>query len=254
LSGLLFGCSDRNGDDPNRKTNSGYVAFDYTCNAFRNYAPVLREIYRFNEYFKQPTPARRDSVDKLYFRNVKIFYDEQTDLWTLRPTQNYYTDFSAISIQTNGQTLDETGALWSISADITESYYYEMPFTFDVESKGDQVWHIPQHDNACDGTFDYTAAWEIRFKDGEKSFAIKGNGTLLSIKSPKLKLEYVTTEPLEISANSDRLSVSSGALRILATDVDKNLTEETSVNILSNETIEVTYFKHVEHWNYVIFW
>ncbi|MDR0394212.1 MAG: hypothetical protein LBH77_03535, partial [Tannerella sp.] len=197
--------------------------------------------------------AQRDSVDKLYFRNVKIFYDEQTDLWTLKPTQGYYTDFSAISIRTNGKTLDETGAVWNISDDVAESYYHEIPFIFDVESKGDQAWYIPKHDNAHDGTFEYTAEWDIRFKDDGKSYTLKGAGTLLSIRSPKLKLEYTTTEPLDISENNDRIFATSGIVRILATNVDKNLTETTSVDILSNETIEVTYGKHVEHWNYTVF-
>jgi hypothetical protein len=56
-------------------------------------------------------------------------------------------------------------------------------------------------------------------------------------------------EPVEISGNT----VSSGTVNILATDVDKNLTEETFVRILSNETVEITYGDHTENWDYTVF-
>jgi hypothetical protein len=256
LTVLLGGCTDPEADEPGRKTNSGYVAFDFTCHAFRQYAPILNGIYRFNEYIKQPTLAQRDSVDRLFFRNVKIFYDTPNDLWTLMPVQaSLQTDFSALSIRTNGQALDEPNARWSVLEAIVGGYSHPTSFAFDVENKGDRTWYIPLHDNATgDGLFEYAALdWEIRFKDDGKGCVVKGGGTLVSIASPKLKLEYVITVPLEIAENRGRLAVSSGVVRILATDVDKSLTEEISVYILSAETIEVAYGNHVERWDYIVF-
>lgn len=251
ISGIISGCSDNSGDDPNKKTNPGYVAFDYTCNSFRKYTPILKKIYQFNEYFKQPTLAGRDSTDRLYFHNVKIFYDEPKDTWTLRTIQAYDTDFFAISIQTNGKNLNETGAVWTVSEDITVSHY--TPFRFYVENKDNNCWHITEHDYNNYDTFEYTTEWDVCFSDDGKSYTLKGNGTLLSIRSPKLKLKYNITEPLEISENNNITFVSSGMIDILATDVDKNLTEETFARILSNETIEITYGNHIENWNYYIF-
>jgi hypothetical protein len=244
---IISGCSDQNGDDPSKKTNPGYVAFDYTCYSFRKYTPLLKEIYQFNEYVKQSTLAGRDSVDRLYFRDVKIFYDEQKDVWTLQAIRAYGTDFPAISIQTNGKNLDETGAVWTVSEDPAENYY--PPFEFYVENAENSCWHITEHDYKSYDTFEYTTEWDVRFQDGGKGCLLKGSGTLLSLRSPKLKLEYSITEPLEISENS----VSLGTVRILATDVDRKRTEETSVRILSNETVEITYGNHTGNWDYSIF-
>jgi hypothetical protein len=251
MSGIISGCSDGNGDNPDKKTNSGYVAFDYTCYSVRKYVPLLKEIYQFNEYIRQPTLAGRDSVDRLYFRDVKIFYDEQKDRWTLRAIQTYNnTDFSAILIQTNGKKLNETGAVWTVSGDITESGY--TPFEFYIENRDNNYWHITEHDyNTCD-MFEYTTQWDVCFRD-DGNYTLTGNGTLLSIKSPKLKLEYSITEPMEISENNNITVVSSGMVTILATDVDRNQTEEIFTRILSDKTIEITCGKYMENWNYSIF-
>lgn len=251
ISAMIAGCSDRNGDDPDKKTNPGYVAFDYTCDSFRKYTPLLKKIYQFNEYFKQTTFAERDSVDRLYFYDVKIFHDEQQNIWTLRNVQLLDSDFSAISIQTNGKNLNETGAIWTVSEDLINNNH--TPSEFQVENK-EKYWHITKHHYNTYDMFEYNTEWEVCFKDDGKNYTLKGSGTLLSIQSPKLKLDYDITEPIEISEQNHIAFVSSGTVNISATDVDKSLTEEIFGRILSNEAIEITYGNHIESWDYSIFW
>jgi hypothetical protein len=253
---ICFGCiHESNGDDSNRKTNSGYVAFDYTCNSFRNYVFLLKQIYRFNQYYIQPTLAQRDSVDKLYFRDAKIVHYEDDDKWTIYAINTYSNPF-VVSITTNGKSIDEKGCIWTIS-NFDPYYNSSKTFEFDVENK-DGTWRIPEHDNKNDGTFEYTTEWNIKFDDDGKSYVLEGAGSLLSVRSPKLKLDYTITEPIHISEYKYSeydyyVDVSSGKVKIFATDIEKNLTEETNISIFSNNDIEVVYNNHRETWGYRIF-
>ncbi|MDR2679308.1 MAG: hypothetical protein LBC47_00705 [Tannerella sp.] len=245
-------CIGDKGDDPSRKTNSGYVAFDYTCTSFRNYASLLKQIHHFNRYYIQPTLSERDSVDRLYFRDAKIIHYPDSDKWTIH-TLNASSVYPVISIKTNGTSLDSKGSRWTVSD--FDIYYNEWKtFEFDIENKGDGEWHIPKHTHANDYTFEYTAEWNIRFDDDGKNYAMEGSGTLLSIETPKLKLDYTIIEPIRVFETDNNLLASSGKVKILATNVNKNLTEETTVYILSNNNVEITYNNHIETWDYTVFY
>lgn len=258
ISGIIAACiccscvGNDNGDDPKRKTNSGYVAFDYTCVSLRDYISLLKQIYQFNQYYIQPTLSKRDSVDRLYFRDAKISHYEDDNKWTIY-TINAYQDYAVVSITTNGKSLDEKGCVWTVS-DFDAYYNSQKTFEFDIENRGDGEWHISKHSNTHNYTFGYTAEWRIRVNDNGNGYLLEGAGTLLSIETPKLKLDYIIIEPVNVSETNNNLTVSSGKIKISATDVDKNLTEETTVHILSNNDIEITYSNHTETWNYTIFY
>ena len=66
LLGLACSCVDNSEDNPNRRTNSGFVAFDYTMQVIRNYQGVFSYVYQLNEYCLQTTVSKRDSVDQLF--------------------------------------------------------------------------------------------------------------------------------------------------------------------------------------------
>ena len=242
------------GDNPNRKTNSGYVAFDYTCTSIRRYTPLFKQLYVFNEYYKQPDAAKRDSVDRLYFRDAKIVHKENGS-WTIRSMgYMFYSDYTVLSINTNGKSLNEEGAVWEVS-DYDEYYNAWKTIEFKIENTGDDNWSVSKHDNKNCGEFDYTTEWNIRFKDNAESYSVEGSGTLLSIASPKLQLDYTITEPIEVNEeNNWNNDVNSGKIKIIAKNVNENRIEQIDVNILSNSIIEVTFEKCTEEWDYKIFW
>ena len=110
LTLLSMTCSCVYYDESRRRTHPGRVAFDYTYNVLEKYATMLEYVYRFNEYYSQTDLAKRDSVDKLYFNNVKILRGEEENTWTLRHLSE---DKMHMSIRTNGHNLNAPGT-WTV--------------------------------------------------------------------------------------------------------------------------------------------
>lgn len=247
---VAFSCADGNNDDPNRKTNAGYVAFDYASRSLRNYASLLMQLDHFNSYLIQPTLTQRDSVDRLYFRDAKILSDEDENKWRIISINTLAAN-PVIVISTNGKSLNEQGCVWTIS-DFDGYYNLSRHFEFDVENVGNGMWHISKHDNTSYDSFEYTAEWTVGMTGN--GYVLEGSGTLLSLQSPKLRLDYLITEPVDVKKDGNgTVSSVSGKVRIHATDVDKLLTEESTVRIFSNDEIEVTYMNHTETWRYTTF-
>jgi hypothetical protein len=237
VSVVLFGCV---GEESIRKTNPGYVAFDYTCGAVKNYDLIIKNAYRLNEYIKQTTIEKRDSVDRLYFSDVKISHNEGADLWTLRliSSSAYHTEFT---IDTDGKSIDEENAVWTVSTP-------DNALDCRIENKGNQSWHIAEGKDV-DALFDYSTQWDVRFNG--QGYSLEGSGTLLSLATPKLKLEYTIKEPLEIVVDK---AMSAGRFYIIATDVSKNISEETEVIILWENGVEIKYKSFDEEWYYNMYW
>ena len=247
-------CMTETNSDNQRATYSGYVALEYTGNVIRNYSYILTDVYKFNEYYSQPTIEKRDSVDRLYFMNTKIMREANSDTWTLH-NFNYY-EHGDISINTNGKTINDDNAKWIISLPNYYSPHRLRVPEFEIEKKGDGYWHIKEHDN-YNYEFDYSSEWDIRFNKSKNIVTIEGRGTLLSFESPKLKLDYTITEPLNASLNTDypsATSITSGEITILATDVNKNITEETVVYIINESNVEISHKNNSEDWRYSILW
>ncbi len=232
--------------DNERLTYSGYVAFDYSYTVINDYAGLFQSICMFNEYHLQPTADKRDSIDRLYFQDTKII-NEGNNTWTLRNINNHYYN-KTITINTYGNDLYENGSRWKISI-LNNNGSYSKIIDFEIEKKENRLWHIAQHNNS-NYDFDFSSEWDIHFYDSGKSFSIEGKGTLISIASPKLKLEYTITKPIEAQFNNYNPIIRDGSVKILATDVNKEITEDTSADIISDYQIKITYNDHVETWNY----
>ena len=249
ITGLLSSCEDNEGYYNQRPTYSGFVAFDYTNEVINFYSTSMSTVQIFNIYYSQPTEAKRDSVDRIYFMNTKILREENGNKWTLRNLN--YGIYSEITITTNGKTLNEAGAKWTIS--IPNQYIDELGVSlYEVERIEVGRWSIKNHINR-NYDFEYSSEWEIRSDNIEKGFTIEGNGSMLSFAAPKLKLDFTIKEPLEVKFDQLYTFISTGTVNIFATDVDKNIIEETNVDILSEYSIRISHKNKTEDWDYSTF-
>lgn len=249
----MYSCSYS--EDTGRSTYSGYVAFDYSFEAVKEYVVLLKYIYQFNEYYAQPTASGRDSVDRLYFDNIKITRDEDSDVWTLRNIGYYNSAHHLMTINTNGQTLGTPGVKWDITKTNPESGYDKTnEIAFTIENKGEEGYLIRQHDN-YNADFTYVSEWKAHFQEEGNKCHVTGSGTMMSIRTPQLKLEYTITEPLEIHLpENHNQELRYGALRIFATDMNRGIREETVVEIAPPEDVHITYQNDAEYWYYPLIW
>ena len=241
---FICSCVKESNSYSERKTYSGYVALEYTGEVIKEYADILTSVYLFNEYYSQPTIEKRDSVDRLYFRNTKIIREEG-DTWSLSNIgYNYHRD---ILINTSGRTINDENAVWEIVLHASERVY-----RIEIERKENKNWVIKKHDN-FNYNFEYSTEWDIKLNESG-IVTINGKGSLLSTASPKLKLDYTITEPLQAIIEERRISIKSGTITILATDVNKKITEETIADFISSEYVNILYLNNEENWNYSIRW
>ena len=71
------------------ETAPGWVAFEYTSALVERCGITAEYLHRFDRYLEQNTSSGRDSVDRLYFSNVKIQRDQEPNAWTLRLKERY---------------------------------------------------------------------------------------------------------------------------------------------------------------------
>ena len=242
----MCSCVEKVYDNIDDVTYPGFVAFDYTGDVINNYLSILKNLYGFNEYISQPTMEKRDSVDRIYFSGIKILREENKDMWTLILSYGY--DY--MSINTYGKTLNDDNAKWQISF-YSRNYFNELTkkAEFEIEKIGELHWHIKKHDNN-NYDFDYSSEWNIKLSSSGDIVKIEGSGSLLSIKSPSLKIDFTITEPFDASNKYNILSISSGKIKILATDVDKDITEETIAEIFMGYDIIITYKNKSKNYRY----
>lgn len=244
LTLLSMTCSCVYYDESRRRTHPGRVAFDYTYNVLEKYATMLEYAYRFNEYYSQTDLAKRDSVDKLYFNNVKILRGEEENTWTLRHLSE---DKMHMSIRTNGHNLNAPGT-WTVRDLSSSSAKQRIIYEFEIKNEDRNTWSVARHDNR-DREFEYSCSWKIHFGKSA-SRKIEGEGTLLSIQSPKLQLDYTIEVPLRIEKTRGEAGFMDGIIKILATDVREKRTEETKACITSHDNVEIRYLNSREHWMY----
>jgi len=99
------------------------------------YATMLEYVYRFNEYYSQTDLAKRDSVDKLYFNNVKILRGEEENTWTLRHLSE---DKMHMSIRTNGHNLNAPGT-WTVRDLSSSSAKQRIIYEFEIKNEDRNV-------------------------------------------------------------------------------------------------------------------
>ena len=242
-----FSCTQISDSYRDKITYSGYVAFEYTSNIVSNYSNILMKIIQFDEYFTQTTIQKRDSIDRLYFNAIKIINEENSNNWML--SHIYFNGYSNMVINTNGKSLNDENAIWHVSFYGGDHMITAKAPEFEIERIGDLHWRIKKHDSN-NYEFDYHAEWDIRFEHTEKKLTIEGNGSMLSIASPKLRLDYTITESFTAIHGNYFVSIPSGKITILATDVDKNITEETVAEIITDNDITITYKNNTERYYY----
>ena len=228
-------------------TYPGYVAMEYTGNVISSYSSILTTIFQFDEYISQTTVEKRDSIDRLYFENIKILREENDNTWTLHGIYSS-NGYDYILINTNGKNLNDDNAKWIVT------FYNRGHLTltntpeFEIEKTGDQRWNIKNHINH-NHEFGYSSEWNIKLNPSG-GISLEGSGSMLSNESPKLKLDYTITAPIEVLYKDHFTSIPSGIITILATDVDKGITEETIVEIITSDEMKITYKNYVEDYIY----
>jgi len=230
------------------ETYPGYVAFDYTGNIISNYLSIFKYVNGVNEYMSQTTIEKRDSIDRLYFADAKITYDDNSDMWILRyinPIDHQY-----MSIDTHGKNLNDNDAQWTILLNGGNYYYKQLRAPmFNIEKIGELNWNITEHENS-NYDFDYSSKWNIKLNSSGDIVELEGSGSLLSSETPKLKIDFTITEPLIAKYKNNYLDFISGAIKIHATDVKREITEETIAEVISHYDIRIKYKIYTDSYRY----
>ena len=226
----------------------GYVAFEYTGNVINNYLSIFKYVYGVNEYISQTTIEKRDSIDRLYFADVKITYDDYSKMWILRyinPVDHQY-----LSIDTHGKSLNDDDAQWAILLNGGDYYYKQLiaPI-FNIEKTGELNWNITEHENS-NYDFSYSSKWNIKLNSSGDIVELEGSGSLLSSESPKLKLDFTIIESLKAQYKNNYLTFTSGAIKIQATDVKREITEETIAEVISHYDVRIKYKIYTDSYRY----
>ena len=266
---VLSSCwTEYDGDTPPRKTQPGYSAYYYAHQVLCQYTDLLSFVYQFNQYLSQTTTAKRDSVDNLYFRNVKISSEKSgtTDYWRLRAmgqydNESYYSnEMYDISIFHSGTTLNEANHSWEITAvAAADSTLYH----FTVKSMGNNRWEVSENESYSKYAMYYNKAnpssnlgywnyntlltcsnkqWTVQWSQdaSNPSFTVSGTGHIeSSVATPKFILDYDILTPLNVNFrtvkyndyDNYRSRWYGGSLKMLVTDGGTKLTEETDAKL-----------------------
>ena len=221
----------------------GWVAFDYTTELIERTGTAMEYLRRFNCYLEQTTQAGRDSVDRLYFAQVKILRGEQPDTWTLNLRERYGHE-RTITIHNPARALSATsGGAWKVVCEGLDKKYGSPTGravdTFRVSARGDGAW-VVKHIGG-DREFSDTSTWTARF-DHYGAIRLEGCGTRMSLARPALRLAYTIESPMlyRPQVGTNVYSLGEGRLRIVATG-PKRAPEETAVKVLGNEYVQIYY-------------
>lgn len=236
----MTGCVVENNDYYDKKTRPGYIVFEYSNNIIHQYIRRVEIINKFDIYYSQPTQEKKDSVDRLYFSEIKIL-NEAKDVWSINDLK--YSGLY-LKIDTHGQSLSEEDAQWTV----TESND-EMSNGFQIIKEEDGQYSISNHaENSRE--FIFFTEWKIDVNENRNEIELTGKGELLSVLTPALKIDFEIIQPV-VSANySLQKEIVSGELKIFATDIDKNLKEETKAVYHQTNAVSITYMNNTEYWNY----
>ncbi len=147
---LLASCYNDDYETGTDKTKAGKIAYDYTKAAITPFMDILTLTYKFNRYIGQENLDGRDSVDLLYFPNVKVNRTqdgpEKATVYLLRTFRSGYNraDYTvAIHNTDRHRTLDGKGATWKIHA-FSEIYGDSMVYEMSIVSCGQDKWQVTQ--------------------------------------------------------------------------------------------------------------
>ena len=219
------------------ETAPGWVAFEYTSALVERCGITAEYLHRFDRYLEQNTSSGRDSVDRLYFSNVKIQRDQEPNAWTLRLKERYGNE-RTITIRNAVR-----GGMWEVVGDGLATKFSPRSERavdhFRVNTGKSGTWYM-EH-SGHDREFTDASTWTVRF-DLSGAIQLEGTGTRTSIAKPALHLAYTIESPLLYRPNPahDTYNLGDGLLRIVATG-DSRVPEESTVKALGNEYVQIYY-------------
>ncbi|MDD7258354.1 MAG: hypothetical protein PUH24_08850 [Prevotellaceae bacterium] len=274
---LLASCYNDDYETGTDKTKAGKIAYDYTKAAITPFMDILTLTYKFNRYIGQENLDGRDSVDLLYFPNVKVNRTqdgpEKATVYLLRTFRSGYNraDYTvAIHNTDRHRTLDGKGATWKIHA-FSEIYGDSMVYEMSIVSCGQDKWQVtqshcaPWHMNRkvsresaqkiygyrhfffCQNNH-WTVEWE---QPSPHSLAcqVKVSGEMESVKSPKMRMRFKTIKPLKMDWASSVLQShwNDGIMDIWVDDsIDK--TTENVRAVVDDRRIVIEYMGYRDEW------
>jgi hypothetical protein len=253
---VLVSCYTDDGSSISKRLPAAHIAYLYVSSAMNNYAKALMLTYQFNIYLSQTDAAKRDSVDKLYFENVKVL--KEGDYWQMRVEE--FSSTYLLKVFPVSSTLNATGARWKV--DMLEANDSTV-CSFEIQNAGGSTWKVGSHQgrnvNFNISNDEWTVVWST--SGSEPQFSIAGSGSMLSIAKPQLRLDYRFTSPLIYEITSTHLStytsymaaIAGGSFAIQATDVDKKETDNISADIIykdNTSSVRLTYEGVTEVWEF----
>lgn len=269
---LLAGCHWEEEDyDQWHKTKAGRTAYLYMETNMKRLTNIIAYTQMFRQYIRQTTVEGRDSVNALYFRNIKILRERD-----LQHNQFFY---NMLVKNEYGQNLyiisffNTSSTDWKIDAAVSSGdgkLYYHLQVK-DVDSNQwtiEKSWSDAKEStvvksdstdesNACNRLSrkaffmknkPLTVTWS-RYSI-YPHFALKGEGELESCATPQLKLLYSITQPFEVltlpkyldvknvrSRDASQTYVSSyeGDLRLIAIDTIDRTTDTYDIMLTYDE-------------------
>lgn len=269
---LLAGCQWEEEDyDQWHKTKAGRTAYLYMETNMKSLTNIVAYTKMFRQYIRQTTVEGRDSVNALYFRNIKILRErdlQHNQFFYNMLVKNEYGQILYIISFFNTSSTD-----WKIDAAVSSGdgklYYHLQVKDVDAnqwtiekswsDAKESTVVKSDSTDatNVCNRLSrtafimknkPLTVTWSS-YSD-YPHFALKGEGELESCATPQLKLLYSITQPFEVitlpkyldaknlrssDANQTYVSSYEGDLRLIAIDTIDRTTDTYDITLTYDE-------------------
>ncbi|MBR1463575.1 MAG: hypothetical protein IJ604_09425 [Prevotella sp.] len=209
----------------NPETHSGKLAYDYVKENVNKHTDVLALIYHFNKYIQQESIEGRDSVDNLYFRNVKIAKEKNPTDGSVRyvmrsmPAHSHVPEYAVVVNEHEAtHPLIHEGDVWDVQASAYSHGADTLFCDFHIVVSAENQWSV-QSNSMPKYLFDHAATtqdfsysgsaysdsftcrnkeWTVKWDDGGyfTHFEITAAGHLESLGEPKMTMEYRTGEPM----------------------------------------------------------
>ena len=189
----------------NMPQTTNKLIYHYTMTQTLQYADMLLLTYQLKEYLRQTDEDARDSVNALYFRNVRI--DEQKDVLS---GKSYYelSTYWPIQTQYRMTIYEQADGTTRIEA-VAQSVNGEMAHNLTVDATNDERWNVKVNSSEpanewymtsqaftlkSDKEAVFTAEWSDSAKDG-LSFKMSGKAAMESVAEPRLYISYDILKP-----------------------------------------------------------
>ena len=195
------------------KTTNELIYF-YTMTHTLQYADILLLTYQLKEYLRQTDEEARDSVNMLYFSNVRI--DEQKDvlsgksyheLTTYWPIQTQYrmTVFEQADGITNIEAMSQTAigeTAHNLTVEVLDPERWKITVNFSLPKENCLISQAFSVKSDKEKETVFIAEWHDTRQDG-LSFQLSGKGAMESVAEPRLYISYDIEKAFTIYFKSD---------------------------------------------------